>query len=398
MLLLSLVLAITSKPNVLFLLTDDQDLVLGSMDPDGPMQKTRKLVIEKGVWAEIQTGRYMHNTKVYGNDCGGQDFIDGPEKLNVGFYAKLHGYTTFYAGKYLNNYGSPKVGGLSRIPPGWDQWYGLEGNSKTLEFLANATKNRDVPFFAMMGTPACHGPNDPAPQYLQTYAGRSSPRTPSWNKAPQPNKHWLLRQIVPMDEAHANTSDIYFARRWSVLRSVDDMVEKLFAFLRERNVLDNTFFLYTGDHGYHLGQFGMLYDKRMLYETDIRTPLFAFGPGIPAGLIVNESAVHVDLAPTILDMMGIPTPEQMDGRSWLALAQNRSDKPAPRNKFMVEYSGGGQPEWAEAQDDDGIFYTPGCTNVDKSNEALLGCHVSCTVGALSGVVMDISPCDGRNNS
>ena len=137
--------AAAAKKNVLMLLTDDQDLVLGSMDADGPMQKTRELIVNQGAWfnngfantpiccpsrAEIVTGRYMHNTKVYGNDCGGVAFLEGPERQSVAVYAKQLGYATFYAGKYLNTYGSPKVGGLKRVPPGWDQWLGLEGNSK----------------------------------------------------------------------------------------------------------------------------------------------------------------------------------------------------------------------------------------------------------------------------
>ena len=215
-----------------------------------------------------------------------------------------------------------QVGGLGRWPQGWDQWYGLQGNSKyynylvsnngkteqhgsdyhkdyftdrllnrSLEFLANATaEGNDAPFFMMIGTPASHGPNDPAPQYEQTYAGMTSPRVPSWNKAPQPDKHWLLRQIVPMDDVHINVSDIFFQRRWSVLRSVDDMVESLHDFLVSKNEWDNTFFLYSSDHGYHLGEFGMLYDKRMLYETDIRVPLFVKGPGIKAGQVRTTPA------------------------------------------------------------------------------------------------------------
>lgn len=244
----------------------------------------------------------MHNTEVYGNDCGGEAFINGPEKLNVATYAKSLGYTTFYAGKYLNTYGSSNVGGLARIPDGWDQWYGLQGNSKyygysvsnngveekhgsdyttdyftdrlanrTLDFFANATKT-GAPFFAMVGTPACHGPNDQAPQYMQTCecamrprnpmscvpslsdahahcprmhtdAGKVAPRVPSWNKAPQPDKHWLLRQIVAMDSGHINVSDVTFQRRWSVLRSVDDLVERWVNFLTEAGVMDNTYFL-----------------------------------------------------------------------------------------------------------------------------------------------------------
>ena len=128
------------------------------------------------------------------------------------------------------------------------RWYGLVGNSKyygytvctgnngsevhghdyatdyftdrianrTLEFLANVTANKS-PFFAMTGTPASHGPNDPAPQYSETYAGMKSPRLPSWNVAPNPDKHYLLRHILPMDEQHTNVSDIFFQRCASTL-------------------------------------------------------------------------------------------------------------------------------------------------------------------------------------
>ena len=245
----------------------------------------------------------MHNTKVYGNDCGGMEWVEGPEKLNMATYLKASGFVTYYSGKYLNNYGSPKVGGCAHIPPGWDQWYGLVGNSKyydytvcttgggnethgndyatdyftdrlanrTLEFLENVTTTK-APFFAMVGTPASHGPNDPAPQYSETYAGMRSPRLPSWNLAPNPDKHYLLRHILPMDEQHANgewsavsgvfvacavlpdrtrccaVSDVVFQRRWSVLRSVDDMIERFISLLDQKAVLDDTYFLFTADH------------------------------------------------------------------------------------------------------------------------------------------------------
>eukprot|EP01052_Picozoa_sp_SAG31_P034393 SAG31_NODE_4013_length_3665_cov_2.254907_3_plen_123_part_00 len=115
----------------------------------------------------------------------------------------------------------------------------------------------------MTGTPASHGPNDPAPQYSETYAGMKSPRLPSWNVAPNPDKHYLLRHILPMDEQHANVSDVFFQRsvhysaprwssmaaesdqqwhrRWSVLRSVDDMVERFITFLKHAGVMDDTY-------------------------------------------------------------------------------------------------------------------------------------------------------------
>ena len=223
----------------------------------------------------------MHNTKVLDNKCGGMEFIRNAEKLNVAASLKAHDpdYSTFYAGKYLNNYGTRKVGGVEHIPPGWDQWYGLVGNSKyygytvsnngvaekhghdyakdyftdrvanrSLEFMSAALEKKN-PFFMMVATPASHGPNIPAPQYAETYAGRRAPRLPSFNVTGQSDKHYLLREIIPLDAGHANVSDVYFQRRWSVLRSVDDMVGRLVEKLKAAGEFDNTYFIYSSDHG-----------------------------------------------------------------------------------------------------------------------------------------------------
>ena len=99
------------------------------MDADGPMQKTRKLLVEQGAWfdnafvatpiccpsrAEIQTGRYMHNVGVPNNQCGGREFIDGAERHNVAHFMAKGGYKNFYAGKYLNNYGTNHHGATNR--------------------------------------------------------------------------------------------------------------------------------------------------------------------------------------------------------------------------------------------------------------------------------------------
>ena len=183
-----------------------------------------------------------------------------------------------------------------------------------------------------------------------------SPRLPSWNVAPNPDKHYLLRHILPMDEEHANVSDVFFQRRWSVLRSVDDMIERFIDLLTKADVMDETYIVFSSDHGYHLGEFGMLYDKRMLYETDIRVPLFVSGPGIKPGQTIESPVGHIDLAPTILAMAGIASPPpQMDGRSWLPLVFGGAEAQTQaatgwRKTFMVEYSGGGHPEDVEASD------------------------------------------------
>lgn len=59
---------------------------------------------------------------------------------------------------------------------------------------------------------------------------------------------------------------------------------QLFTLLRDYNQLSSTYVLYTSDHGYHLGQFGLIKGKNMPYEFDIKVPFYLRGPGVPRSL------------------------------------------------------------------------------------------------------------------
>ena len=76
----------------------------------------------------------------------------------------------------------------------------------------------------------------------------------------------------------------------------------------------NTLVLYLGDNGFALGEHGF-YDKRDAFEVSIRVPLLAYAPGlIPPGTKVNPMVQNIDLAPTILDACGVPTPDAAQDR------------------------------------------------------------------------------------
>lgn len=123
--------------------------------------------------------------------------------------------------------------------------------------------------------------------------------------------------------------------------SVDDMVENIYNMLNKNGMLNNTYIFFSSDNGYHLGQFGLSYDKRQLYEFDIRVPLMVRGPGIKAGQVTKQNAMNIDLGPTFIALAGQEVPTDMDGQSLTSLWTPSVAPPAGdfRTDLLVEHYG-----------------------------------------------------------
>lgn len=380
--------ASSRRPNVVLLLTDDQDEVLGGMTP---LKKTRALIGEMGMTfssayvpsalccpsrASILTGKYPHNHHVVNNTLEGNCSSKAWQKIQEpntfpAILRSMCGYQTFFAGKYLNEYGAPDAGGLEHVPLGWSYWYALEKNSKYYNYtlsingkarkhgenysvdyltdvLANVSldfldyKSNSEPFFMMISTPAPHSPWTAAPQYQKTFQNVFAPRNKNFN-IHGTNKHWLIRQAkTPMTNSSIQFLDNAFRRRWQTLLSVDDLVEKLVKRLEFTGELNNTYIFYTSDNGYHTGQFSLPIDKRQLYEFDIKVPLLVRGPGIKPNQTSKMLVANIDLGPTILDIAGYSLNKtQMDGMSLLPILTGASNL-TWRSDVLVEYQGEGR--------------------------------------------------------
>jgi arylsulfatase A-like enzyme len=107
------------------------------------------------------------------------------------------------------------------------------------------------------------------------------------------------------------------------VQGVDDSVGRVLDYLDQNNLADNTIVIYTADNGWYLGELG-LYDKRFMYEPGLRAPLLVRGPGIVPGSTPGELVANIDLAPTFLDLAGLPVPEYMQGRSIAPLLRGES--------------------------------------------------------------------------
>ena len=116
----------------------------------------------------------------------------------------------------------------------------------------------------------------------------------------------------------------------------DENLGKLLDALDELGLSEDTVVVYSSDNGYYLGEHG-LGDKRSLYEESLRIPMLVRYPRLfGKGWVVDEMVLNIDLAPTFLDLAGVPVPREMQGVSWKALAAGR--KPANwRQSFLAEY-------------------------------------------------------------
>jgi arylsulfatase A-like enzyme len=103
------------------------------------------------------------------------------------------------------------------------------------------------------------------------------------------------------------------------IASVDDNLGRMFDYLEESGLAENTIVIYSSDQGFYLGEHGW-FDKRWMYEESFRTPLIVRWPGVVQPGSVNSQIVsNLDFAQTFLEVAGVTPPGDMQGRSLLAL-------------------------------------------------------------------------------
>lgn len=151
---------------------------------------------------------------------------------------------------------------------------------------------------------------DGKPPYLQTFRGRRL--GDERNVGESYNVRGAFMQITELDRS----------------------LGRLFAFLEAEGLMESTYIVYMSDNGVFSGQHGLV-SKGLPYEGAIRVPLFVAGPGISGGRQDSRSVVsNVDIAPTLLDLAGLPVPARMHGKSIKPLLKN--DIPLGREFVMLE--------------------------------------------------------------
>ncbi|MEU6814588.1 sulfatase-like hydrolase/transferase [Streptomyces sp. NPDC046860] len=346
------------KPNIVFVLTDDLATNLVPYMPHvKELQKDGTTFTDYFVTdslccpsrSSILTGKYPHNTGVFTNngDDGGYGAYNrgGNERDCYGPALHQAGYRTGFMGKYLNGYLPADRHGTGKpyVPPGWDEWdvagngypefgYSLNENGKVVpyghepeDYLTDVVSKKATsfidssaaagkPFVLELATFAPHGPATPAPRDAGAFPGLKAPRTPAYDKPSDPAPAWQ-RGLKPLSGDEQRTIDQKFAKRARSVQAVDDMIGRLRDELKAKGLADDTYFVFSSDNGFHMGEHRLRPGKQTAYDTDIRVPLVVAGPGVAAGREVTRQASNIDLSPTFQDLAGATPGGTADGTS-----------------------------------------------------------------------------------
>lgn len=218
---------------------------------------------------------------------------------------------------------------------------------QALGFIDHAASQRE-PFFIAVAPIAPHSNmrlREPRrfarPEYAERHAhlfkDYKIPRNENFNPDDPSGVSWV-RELPKLNETVLEYHDEFQRSRLRALQSVDEMIEGLVESLRAKDLLDNTYIIFTTDNGYHISQHRLPPGKECPFEEDINIPLIIRGPGVPAGHTAELVSSHTDLAPTVLKLAGGERPN-FDGVA-IRVDQKGLSKPGASEHVNVEFWGG----------------------------------------------------------
>jgi N-acetylglucosamine-6-sulfatase len=296
--------------------------------------------------ASFLTGKYAHTHGVQNNftpwDGSNRTFLEVLEDAgyDTAFIGKWHmpgrlptlegvdPFITFTIqggqGRYLN---CPLiVNGEER--PSRKPYITEELTDYAIEFIE---RERDAPFCLYLSHKAVHHRWTPPDHLADIYADKRLP-------FPEGFDPWITVTRGHLFEGtnQGFASELY-RNYCRTIVALDEQLGRLLDRLDALGMADNTLVVFAGDNGFFWGEHKLFGTGRWPYDDSIRVPFIVRYPGtIPdAGRRADQMVLNIDVAPTFLDVAGVPVPEDMEGASFLPILRSSSEP--GREAFLYEY-------------------------------------------------------------
>mgnify|MGYP001497740346 CR=1 FL=1 len=379
------VAAPAKRPNILFVLADDQSpFDLKVYDPASPLRTpnldrlaAEGLVLDgayhmgsfSGAVCTPSRHMIMSGRTVWHLPNAPQALEKGlcPERLEeqtIPAVFRRAGYATMRTCKQGNSYeaanrqfevrrDATRRGGTDETGSAWHA-------EQVLAYLAEREASKDArPFYIHFGFSHPHDTRDGTPELLARYGAvnhadrdtlppanpKLPPLPPNYLPAkPFPDGHPGLRDEVAVSGVWTNRDAITIrnevGREYACAENIDIQLGRVLRKLEDMGELANTYVFYTADHGIAIGRHAFQ-GKQNLYEHTWRVPFLIKGPGVQAGARAPGNIYLLDLLATFCDLAGIETPPTNEGLSFRPVMEGR--KPAVRDTLYGVYCGGTKP-------------------------------------------------------
>ena len=287
------------------------------------------------------TGRYVHSHGTIGNG-----YALPQDQQTIGGYLKTLGYRTAAIGKmhfvdedqqhgfdyrvekadYSNEKDTEIKNGKIRARSGepWgistqteDETYEYYIACKTIEWLE---KKVDKPFCVWCSFSAPHPPFVAPENLYKLYEGKV--KIPPRPSAPNP---FLKKSTQEWADLTDEQAPVVMTAYLASITQMDRNIGRVLEALEKLGLADNTVVSYTSDHGdmqWQHGRFG----KMTMYDGAARIPMIMRDKRrIAGGIVRYEIVEHVDMYPTFCDLLGVPTPGTVQGRSLMPLLEGKAD-------------------------------------------------------------------------
>lgn len=187
----------------------------------------------------------------------------------------------------------------------------------------------DRPLFMYLSFLAPHDPRTMPEKFKNMYRPEDITLPENFAEMPVVNCGWSNKGRDENTEAYPRKPEAikrHIADYYAMISHVDSCIGNILDVLEQKNMLENTIIILAGDNGLAVGRHGLM-GKQNIYEHSVGVPLIMCGPGIPKDVRDERLVYLLDIFPTLCDLCGVDVPASVDGLSF-ASAFHGSDEGA----------------------------------------------------------------------